>query len=138
MTRIAVRAASRRRSCSNSDKPSGPITTASPSIVKLLALICSAAAAIVANHTVQSYALRLYSRNRGAITANDHPVIVMLDFVDPSSTGRRHAMIMRLLLMGSSDPFPLPSAPPRGGLIWSITFHRSKPSLLAPQAFKME
>jgi hypothetical protein len=29
---------------SNRDRPSGPSTTASPSIVKLLALICSAAA----------------------------------------------------------------------------------------------
>jgi hypothetical protein len=44
---------------SNRDKPSGPSTTASPSIVKLLALINSAAAAIAASRAVQSYALRL-------------------------------------------------------------------------------
>jgi hypothetical protein len=42
----AAPAASRRRSSLNRDKPSGPSTTASPSLVKLLALINSAAAAI--------------------------------------------------------------------------------------------
>jgi hypothetical protein len=52
--RIAVRAASRRANSSNRDKPSGPSTTASPSILKLLALITSAAAAIAASRTVQS------------------------------------------------------------------------------------
>jgi hypothetical protein len=36
----------------------GPSTTASPSIVKLVVLINSAAAVIAANRTVQSYALR--------------------------------------------------------------------------------
>jgi hypothetical protein len=36
---IAVRPASRRDNSSNRDKPSGPSTTASPSIVRLLALI---------------------------------------------------------------------------------------------------
>jgi hypothetical protein len=39
------RAASRRDNSSNRDEPSGPSTTASPSIVKLLALIRAAAAA---------------------------------------------------------------------------------------------
>jgi hypothetical protein len=45
---------SRPRGSSNRDKPSGPSTTASPSIVKLLALVRSAAAAIAASRTVQS------------------------------------------------------------------------------------
>jgi len=44
----------RRRSSSNRDKPSGPSTTASPSIVKLLALIRSAADVIAINLAVQS------------------------------------------------------------------------------------
>jgi hypothetical protein len=52
--RIAVRTASRRRSSSKRDKPSGPSTTASPSIVKLLASIRAAVAAIAGNRTVQS------------------------------------------------------------------------------------
>ena len=39
---------------SNRDKPSGPSTTASPSIVKLLALIRSAAEAIAGSLAVQS------------------------------------------------------------------------------------
>jgi hypothetical protein len=39
-----VSAASRQFNSSNRDKPSGPSTTASPSIVKLWALIRSAAA----------------------------------------------------------------------------------------------
>jgi hypothetical protein len=43
----------------NRDKPSGPSTTASPSIVKLLALIRRAAVAMADNRAVQSYALRL-------------------------------------------------------------------------------
>jgi len=43
-----------RRKSSNRDKPSGPSTTASPSIVKLLALMCSAASAIVGSLLVQS------------------------------------------------------------------------------------
>ena len=41
------------------DKPPYPSTTASPSIVKLLALIRSAAAAIAENLAVKSIALRL-------------------------------------------------------------------------------
>jgi hypothetical protein len=41
-TPVATRAASLLRSSSNRDKPLGPSTTASPSIVKLLASICSA------------------------------------------------------------------------------------------------
>jgi hypothetical protein len=56
--------ASRRRNSSNRDKPSGPTTTASPSIAKLSALIRSAAAAIAASRTVQPLALRLYSRTK--------------------------------------------------------------------------
>ncbi len=43
-----------RRRSSNRDKPSGPSTTASPSIVKLLALIRSAAEAIAGSLAVQS------------------------------------------------------------------------------------
>jgi hypothetical protein len=39
---------------SNRDKPSGPSTTASPSIVKLSALMDSAAVAIAASRTVQA------------------------------------------------------------------------------------
>jgi hypothetical protein len=64
------------------DKPSGPSTTASPSIVKLLALICSAAAAITARRCGYKAALR-------GVTADDHPVTVMLDFVDPIGPDRR-------------------------------------------------
>jgi hypothetical protein len=54
--KITACAASLLRSSSNRDKPSGPGTTASPSIVKLLALICPPAAAIAAGRTIQSYA----------------------------------------------------------------------------------
>jgi hypothetical protein len=56
---IALCEASRRRSSSKSDNPSGPSTTASPSIMKLLALIRPAAAAIAGSRTVQSLALRV-------------------------------------------------------------------------------
>jgi hypothetical protein len=55
----SVRAASRRGKSSKRDKPSGPSTTASPSIVKLLALIRPAAAAMTGSRTVQSWALRV-------------------------------------------------------------------------------
>jgi hypothetical protein len=57
--RVENRGSSERDNSSNRDKPSGPTTTASPSIVKLSALIPSAAAAIAASRSVQSYALRL-------------------------------------------------------------------------------
>ena len=50
---------SRRLSSSNRDKPSGSSTTASPLIVKLLALIRSAPSAIPRSRAVQSFALRL-------------------------------------------------------------------------------
>jgi hypothetical protein len=56
---LAVRVASRRDNSSNRDKPSGPSTIASPSIVKLLALIRSATAAMADSLAVQSLALRL-------------------------------------------------------------------------------
>jgi hypothetical protein len=46
-------------SSSNLDKPSGPGTTASPSIVKLLGLIRPALSAIAPSRAVQSFALRL-------------------------------------------------------------------------------
>jgi hypothetical protein len=59
---IAACAAFRRRSSSNRDKPSGQRTTASPSIVKLLALIRWAAVAI-------------------------QPISVMLDFVNRIGAG---------------------------------------------------
>jgi hypothetical protein len=50
--------------------------------VKPLALISSAAAAIAASRTVQSYALRL--RSRRTVPADDYSVAVMFDFVNPS------------------------------------------------------
>jgi hypothetical protein len=54
-------AASRRRSSSKRDKPSGPSTTASPSIMKLFALIrCAIAGRLAA----RSFALRVQSRIR--------------------------------------------------------------------------
>jgi hypothetical protein len=57
--RIAARTASLLRSSSNRDKPSGPSTTASPSVVKLLALVRSAPSAIARSRAVQLFALRL-------------------------------------------------------------------------------
>jgi hypothetical protein len=48
-----------RRRSSKRDKPSGPTTTASPSIVKLLALIRSAATAIADSLAVQLFPLRV-------------------------------------------------------------------------------
>ncbi len=57
-------AASRRRSSSKRDKPSGPSTTASPSIMKLFALIRCAAAAIAGRLAARSFALRVQSRIR--------------------------------------------------------------------------
>lgn len=64
--KIAACAASLLRSSSNRDKPA-PSTAAPPAIVKLVALICSTAAAIAASRAVQSYALRLYSRTALAV-----------------------------------------------------------------------
>jgi hypothetical protein len=79
--RIAVRADSRRDSSSNRDKPSGPTTTASPSIVKLLALIGSAAAAIrAASRAVGVATVKPHSE---IVRADDNSVAVMFDFVDP-------------------------------------------------------
>jgi hypothetical protein len=72
---------------SKRDKPSGASTTASPSSVKLLALIRSAAAAIAGSLAVQSFALRLYSRTMDMSRRTDHSVAVMLDFVDPIGAG---------------------------------------------------
>jgi hypothetical protein len=57
--RIAASATSLQRSFSKRDKTSGPSTTASPSIVKLLALIRAARSAIARSRLVQSFALRL-------------------------------------------------------------------------------
>ena len=54
---MAEHAASLLSRSSNRDKPSGPGTTASPSIVKLFALIRAATAAIAGSRTVQSIAL---------------------------------------------------------------------------------
>jgi hypothetical protein len=49
--------ASRRRRSSMRDKPSGPSTTASPSMVKLLASMRAAAVTIAGSLAIQSFAL---------------------------------------------------------------------------------
>jgi transposase len=49
---LPVRALARRRNSSNRDKPSGPITTASPSMVKLVPWSLAAAAEIAGNRSV--------------------------------------------------------------------------------------
>jgi hypothetical protein len=68
------------RSSSNRDRPSGPSTTAAPSIVKLVALIRSAAAA--------KRVARVES-DGGAIPADDNSIAVKFDFVDPIGAERR-------------------------------------------------
>jgi hypothetical protein len=62
-------------------------------IVKLLALIRSAAPAIVASRTGPVIRVAAIKPYRGTITADDHPVTVTFDFVNPISTGRGLAAI---------------------------------------------
>jgi hypothetical protein len=72
----------------NRDKPSGPATTASPSIVKLLALIRPAAVAIAGSLAVQSFALGCIAALWGLPGARSG-VAIMLDFVGPIGTRGR-------------------------------------------------
>jgi hypothetical protein len=83
-----ARLPSARRS-SNRDNPSDPSTTASPSMVKLLALMRRAAVAMADSRAVQSRALRTVEPHSRTVPADDHAVAVMLDFVDPGGPGRR-------------------------------------------------
>jgi hypothetical protein len=82
-------AASRRDNSSNRDEPSGPSTTASPSIVKLLAFHRRRSSGKWLTRAVQLRALRLYSRTARPCrrTISGYPGV--LDFMNPIGAGER-------------------------------------------------
>ena len=59
------------------------------SMVKLLALICSATAAIRRQSHGPVVCVAAVDSHCGAVPADHHPVPVVLDFVNPIGTGRR-------------------------------------------------
>jgi hypothetical protein len=62
----------RRLNSSNRDKPSSPSTTTSPSIVKLLALVNSAAAALGSSHSRGGCRAALWGRPGGRLCGSRH------------------------------------------------------------------
>jgi hypothetical protein len=82
---VAVTAASRRRSSSSSAKPSRSSTTASPSIVKLLALIRRDRRQF--RRPVMGIAA--VEPHSGTVPANNQPIAVMLDLMNPTGAGGR-------------------------------------------------